>query len=65
MNTKPPFNNPFRDMPFPGAGGAYRCDEGELTPDSPAPAAPPPDPAPEDPAPPRPARTRRNPAEQE
>lgn len=77
MNTKPPFNNPFRDTPFPAAGGEYRADDGELVP-----AAPPIDltglgprcdahdaaeaaEAAADPTPPRPARTRRNPAEQE
>ena len=69
MNTKPPFNNPFRNTPFPAAGGEYRVDDGELVADTPA--APPADPAPAappepaDPTPPRPARTRRNPAEQE
>ena len=44
--TKP---NPFRDMPFPGAGGAWRCNKGALVPDS----APPSDaPAPATDAPP-------------
>ncbi len=64
-----PKPNPFRDTPFPAAGGEYRVDDGELVADTPA--APPADPAPaappepEDPAPPRPARTRSNHAAQE
>ncbi len=74
--TKP---NPFRDTPFPAAGGAYRCEDGELTPDAPAPASDDrliglgircdehdaAESAEPDPTPPRPVRTRRNPAEQE
>lgn len=31
-----PKPNPFRDTPFPAAGGEYRADDGELTPDAPA-----------------------------
>lgn len=71
-----PKPNPFRDMPFPGAGGEYHCVDGVLVPDAPpvdltglgarcdahdaAEAA-----ADTDTTPPRPARTRRNHAEQE
>lgn len=73
---KKPNPNPFRDTPFPAAGGEYRCENGELKP-----AAPPVDltglgprcdahdaaeaAAAADNTPPRPARTRRTPAEQE
>lgn len=73
--TKP---NPFRDMPFPGAGGSYHCVDGVLTPDAPVfeneekligldilcdeHDAAE---AAANPTPPRPPRTRRNTAEQE
>lgn len=29
-----PKPNPFRDMPFPGAGGAWRCNKGALVQDT-------------------------------
>lgn len=32
-----PRTNPFRDMPFPSAGGAWRCSKGALVPEADAP----------------------------
>lgn len=64
-------SNPFTQIPFPAAGGAYRVAGGDLVPDTGAPAKPKaakpaPEPAPEsDTAEPAPRKKRATPSEQE